>query len=290
MAKINELFKLISWLSLYISYCFTSSNFDKPKRMLQSEMLDRSSNNKVVEHYQNDSASEYRIFSSKIKKMPSKMRYRHLISLLERIKQDALKKPKMIKRVTVGKNVRELFKTANISPNITQYINSESTLVNLPLLQKKQEYIKEKKRERKLRDTWDNSNRTTLTHRKRALVGPNVSEMTGSKEENPSFSYLPGLGGPFAGMPPLMMNPVHFHPDTTVSLNRTDSTEHNFHSAQEYRMLKMREQATDLSDIDLGLSSLEGLVDMIHNRIKDRIGDNIEKLGLIERNNRSIRY
>lgn len=207
--------------------------------------------------------------------------------LADQIRKNAVKDDLSIKKLSVGENVEKLLGRSNLK-KLKNYIENGVLSISSPSLKidnssDVKQIVARKTVEQVEGIHYPVENDFRPSARK-------MSYGSGGRKGKSVFSYLPGFGGPFGGMPPLMLNPVHFHPNISVTVKRDLDYENANTAGVQHRALRMREQVDDLSDINVELASLEGHFDTVDNVIHDDIGAQVDEMDFIDRSNRDLHY
>lgn len=134
-----------------------------------------------------------------------------LLKIASMIQRKAKKRGRDIRKVTLGDHVKSILGYSDIKSHLSRYLQDK--------------HLKQKIR--KLKHKFNHKNLSTI-HRKsdlspalmnlpRPSIHPSKRRL---QEELAQFNYLPGPAGPFGGIPPMMMSPIHMHPPLNITVNR----------------------------------------------------------------------
>lgn len=243
-------------------------------------------------------------------KLTAKQKKLKLLTIAKRILDKANKRGLSIDKVSVGSNVKTVFNNKNIVSDLSRYLNDKHLNKKIRKLRKGMKSRPVQKLSKTQKSQLDNLNSaisgsisdkpegqgsgttgyTQGTGRSndfgpltdRMLPGKNpVSSVTGIGKSSGqmSFSYLPGFGGPFGGMPPTMMGPVHMHPPVNLTVNRIpDPNPHARLNPLELQRANLREQTSELKGIHSKLLELDNNLDSLGQDVDLNLSDKVNKI------------
>ena len=249
--------------------------------------------------------------SDKLTKPERKLNF---LKIVKDILKKAKKKGRTISKVVVGSNLKNVFKNKNLTQDMGKFLNDRRLSQKIKNLQKsiRKEKRKKKKLARRLKDKqkikklndelkkMKNDLRLSKRQKKRRLMGDSLGAAggagagagatggvggagaeagAGGEGATMKFQYMPGFGGPFGGMPPMMMGSVNMHPPVNVTVNRIPDPNPNAKlNPLEIQKANLESQNIELKDVQSKLGVLDNMLDGIDQDMSLNLDDKNTKI------------
>lgn len=248
-------------------------------------------------------------------KLTNPERKLRFLKIVKDILQKAKKSGRQIKKVIVGSDLKNLFKNKNLTQDMGKFLNDRKLSQKIRKLQdtikkqkKKQKRLqrrlKDKQKIKKLNEELKKMRRDLKLTKKRRLMdlgaaggatgggatggatggaagglGGGGAEGDAAAGATMKFSYQPGFGGPFGGMPPMMMGSVNMHPPVNVTVNRIPDPNPNAKlNPLEIQKANLETQNIELKDVQSKLGVLDNMLDGIDQDMSLNLDDKNTKI------------
>ena len=237
-------------------------------------------------------------------KMSDKERKLQFLNIIHTILNKARKRKRKIKKVIIGTNLKSTFNNENLMKDMIKYLNDDHLDKRIRKLKQsiKKDKLKQKQRQilkqmkeaermnrvlrKKLKEAQSKKIKRKKPARslplKKGMVPTGAMGAMGKPPTDPStmkFNYLPGFGGPFGGMPPMMMGSVNMHPPVNVTVNRIPNPNPNAKlNPLEIQKANLQSQNKELKDVQSKLGVLDNMLDGIDQDISLNLNDKETKI------------
>lgn len=128
-----------------------------------------------------------------------------------------------IKRVTVGSRLKRRFNDRAVVKELGEYLNDKGLEKRIRKLKRQIEGSPKPNSDMKGKGKVDGRSTRSNEEERNLGVTDMAKSAAGGLSGNkiPPMTYLPGIGGPFGGTPPMLMGPVKSHPENNITINRT---------------------------------------------------------------------
>lgn len=200
-----------------------------------------------------------------------------VLRLAKMIKDKAKRRGRNIQKVKLGSKVKTLIGDPSILKHLGKYLEDKHLDSMIAKLKSKLKHRKPKAD--KIAPSKASRNESALARARQPPIGFTRPKRD-LKGKLAAFNYLPGPTGPFGGIPPMMMNPLHMHPPLKITINRVPDK--SFASKMDPVVLQevnLKTHYQELQKIKQEMTNALGTVSKLDDTVRMTMLNNKEELG-----------
>lgn len=233
---------------------------------------------KLIDDVINVNNAQYR-YKGPDSKLQKQLR---LFKLANSIKRKAKRRGLRIKKVSLGHNVKNIVGDRNISKHLSDYLEDKNLKSRILKLSRRLK-TKDKYTGNKGAITPNNKKLETP---KGALPSPTLKKHRRHlNNELAKFDYLPGPAGPFGGIPPMMMNPIHMHPPLNITVNRVPDKSYSKHiHPLELQKIDLNGHKEQLNELKNELNKARDEAEQVSNNMDKSVVEDMNLFRMMKQN------